>query len=136
MFEFDPDRTILGSYGKLIKDGKWMTNITEVEATVETDKQELNVLGDDWTRHKEGNKSGTGTFSGYKVTSEMIKQGFKRFELIVTLEDPEAWGHERIRLKNCMADSIQLANVTAGEVVEEETPFTFEGYEPLDYIEV
>lgn len=79
-------------------------------------------------------RADSGTFSGYKVTSKMIELGFKRFELIVTLEDPEAWGHERVRLMNCMADSIQLANVTAGEVIEEETPFTFEGYELLDAV--
>ena len=132
---FDPDRTILGSYSKLIMNGEWQTNTSAVEAVVEMDKGELNVMGDDWTRHKKGQKKGTGSFSGYKVTSKMIQQGFERFELIVTLEDPEAYGHERVRLKNCMADSIQLANVTAGEVVEEETPFTFEGYELLDAIE-
>lgn len=132
---FDPDRTILGSYSKLIMDGDWQTNTSSVEATVDMEKGEINVMGDDWTRHKRGQKSGSGTFSGYKVTSRMIQQGFKRFELIVALEDPEAYGHERIRLKNCMADSIQLANITAGEIVEEETAFTFEGYELLDAIE-
>ena len=78
---------------------------------------------------------GTGSMNGYKVTSDMIKRGFKRFEIITALEDPEAYGHERIRLKNCMADKIQLVNLKANELVEEETPFTFEGYELLDPIE-
>lgn len=132
---FDPDRAIYGSYSKLILDGEWQTNTSHVEAIIDMDKAELDVMGDDWTRYKRGQKKGSGSFTGYKVTSKMIKQGFKRFELIVTLEDPEAYGCERVRLKNCMVDSIQLANVTAGEIVEEETPFTFEGCEPLDYIE-
>lgn len=131
---FDPDRVIHGSFSKLLLDGEWQTNATEVEANVENEKGELNVMGDIWTRHKTGQLKGSGTFTGYKVTSKMIKTGFRRFELIVSLEDPEAFGHERIRLKNCMADSIQLAGVTAGEVIEEETPFTFEGYELLDEI--
>lgn len=131
----DASRTIHGSKGKIILDGEWQTNLTEATAEVEMDKKELNLLGDDWTRYKEGNKKGTGSITGYKVTSSMIQRGFERFEIIVALEDPEAYGHERIRLKNCMADKIQLANLKANELVEEETPFTFEGYELLDPIE-
>nr|WP_302887386.1 phage tail tube protein [uncultured Romboutsia sp.]DAM61403.1 MAG TPA: tail tube protein [Caudoviricetes sp.] len=131
----DASRTIHGSRGKILLDGEWQTNLTECTADVELDKKELNLLGDDWTRYKEGNKKGTGSMNGYKVTSDMIKRGFKRFEIITALEDPEAYGHERIRLKNCMADKIQLVNLKANELVEEETPFTFEGYELLDPIE-
>ena len=131
----DASRTIHGSRGKILLDGEWQTNLTECTADVELDKKELNLLGDDWTRYKEGNKKGTGSMNGYKVTSDMIKRGFKRFEIITALEDPEAYGYERIRLKNCMADKIQLVNLKANELVEEETPFTFEGYELLDPIE-
>ena len=131
----DASRTIHGSRGKILLDGEWQTNLTECTADVELDKKELNLLGDDWTRYKEGNKKGTGSMNCYKVTSDMIKRGFKRFEIITALEDPEAYGHERIRLKNCMADKIQLVNLKANELVEEETPFTFEGYELLDPIE-
>ena len=131
----DASRTIHGSRGKILLDGEWQTNLTECTADVELDKKELNLLGDDWTRYKEGNKKGTGSMNGYKVTSDMIKRGFKIFEIITALEDPEAYGHERIRLKNCMADKIQLVNLKANELVEEETPFTFEGYELLDPIE-
>lgn len=131
---FDGSRTIHGKYAKVLKDGVVRTDVTTIEATVENDKVELNVLGDAWTRHKSGQKSGTGNMAGYKVTSDLIRDGFSRFELLISLEDPEAYGYERIRLKNCMVDSIQLANVEAGAVVEYDTPFTFEGYELLDAI--
>lgn len=129
---FDPDRAFMGSFAKMLMDGEWQTNITSVEATVDMDKIDINVMGDNWTRKKRGQLSGEGTINGIKVTSKMIQQGFERFELIISLEDPEAWGHERVRLMNCMADSVQLANATAGEIIEEETPFTFEHYELLD----
>lgn len=130
----DASRTIHGSKGKILIDGAWKTNLTECTADVELDKKELNLLGDDWTRYKAGSKKGTGSMSGYKVTSEMIERGFKRFEIITALEDPEAYGFERIRLMNCMADKLNLINLKANELVEEETPFTFEGYELLDPI--
>jgi len=132
----DASRTIHGSSGKILVDGQWQTNLTECTADVELDKKELNLLGDDWTRYKKGNKKGTGSMSGYKISSAMIERGFGRFEIITALEDPEAYGFERIRLKNCMADKLQLVNLKANELVEEETPFTFEGYELLDKIEI
>jgi hypothetical protein len=132
----DASRTIHGSRGKILIDGEWQTNLTDCTADVELDKKEVNVLGDTWVRYKQGNYKGTGSIRGYKVSSKMIQQGFERFEVITALEDPEAYGHERIRLKNCMADKIQLVNLKANELVEEETPFTFEGYELVDKIEV
>ncbi|MCC5422521.1 phage tail tube protein [Clostridium botulinum] len=132
----DASRTIHGSKGKILIDGVWQTNLTETTAEVELDKKELNLVGDDWTRYKQGSKKGTGSMSGYKVSSAMIQRGFKRFEVISSLEDPEAYGHERIRLMNCMADKLNLINLKANELVEEETPFTFEGYELLDPIVV
>lgn len=132
----DASRTIHGCKGKILVDGEWQTNLTECTAEAELDKKELNLLGDDWTRYKQGSKKGTGNMAGYKISSAMIQRGFKRFEIITSLEDPEAYGYERIRLMNCMADKLNLINLKANELVEEETPFTFEGYELLDPIVV
>ena len=50
------------------------------------------------------------------------------------LYDPEAFGAERIRLKNVMFDNIDLANWESGKEIEEEWKFTFEEYELLDPI--
>lgn len=130
----DPSRVILGTFGEVYIDGKWQTNFNHLEATVEIEKRELRLSGNQWTVHKKGPLKGTGTMSGFKVTSDMIRRGFSKFEIISKLADPEAYGHERIRLINCMPDRIQLANWTAGEEVTEEIPFTFEGYELLDPI--
>ena len=46
----------------------------------------------------------------------------------------EAWGYERIRLKNVMFDSVDVANWEAGAEIKESWPFTFEGYELVDPI--
>ena len=132
---FDGSRTIHSNYGKILIDGEEQTNYSECTAKVGMDKKELKVIGDDWTKHKKGTKKGTGSVTGYKITSAMIERGFDKFEIISALEDPEAYGYERIRLKNCMADEIDLINLKAGDEVTETTPFTFEGYELLDKIE-
>ncbi|MFU1797056.1 phage tail tube protein [Paenibacillus azoreducens] len=130
----DASRVILGTYGQAFIDGVWQTNINKLEASVELEKRELNLVGNDWKVHKTGIKKGTGTISGYKVTSDMIQRGFSKFDIISKLDDPESFGHERVLLMRCMPDKIQLANWTAGEEVQEETSFTFEGYQLLDTI--
>lgn len=131
----DASRIIHGSHGKVLLDGVEQSQLQECTAEVEPENKEINLLGDEWTRYKKGSKKGSGTMQGYKVTSDMIKRGFNRFELLVSLEDPEAYGYETIRLKNCMASKLQLLNLKANDLVQEETPFTFEGYELLDAIE-
>lgn len=130
----DPGRVILGTFGQIFLDGTWQSNLNHLEANVEVDKRELNLVGTEWVTFKMGRKRGSGTMSGYKVTSDMILRGFQKFSIIHKLDDPEAYGFERIQLNNCMVDRIQLANWTAGEEVAEETPFTFESYELLDPI--
>jgi hypothetical protein len=129
-------RAIHGRFGEVLVDGVKQTNLQECTADVEIDVKELNLLGADWTDYKAGTKKGSGTMKGYKVTSDMIKRGFKRFEIITKLDDPEAYGYESIRLKNCMSTKLQLINLKAGDLVEEETPFNFVGFDLLDAIEV
>ncbi|WP_110931945.1 phage tail tube protein [Paenibacillus bouchesdurhonensis] len=130
----DPSRVILGTFGQIFINGVWQSNLNHLEANVEADKRELNLVGTEYTVFKLGRKKGTGTMSGYKVTSDMIERGFQKFNIIQKLDDPEAYGFESIELLNCMVDRIQLANWTAGEEVVEETPFTFEGFTLLDPI--
>ncbi|GIO36201.1 hypothetical protein J41TS12_10620 [Paenibacillus antibioticophila] len=131
----DPSRVILGTFGQAYIDGEWQTNINHLDAVVAIDKRELNLVGHNWVQFKIGAKRGTGTMSGYKVTSKMIQRDFSKFDILSKLDDPEAFGHETIRLIRCMPDQVQLANWTAGEEVTEETPFTFEDYELLDPID-
>lgn len=131
----DASRTIHSMYAKVSIDGIEQTNVNECTAKVTLDKKEINAVGDKWTRYKRGTKKGTGTIKGFHVTSDMIKRDFERFEIIVALEDPEAYGYERIRLKNCMADEVNLIDLKVGDLVNEESNFTFEDFELLDAIE-
>ncbi|KGO14285.1 phage portal protein [Clostridium botulinum] len=133
--QLDASRVCNGTFGKVYIDGEWQSHVNECIADVEVDVKDITTCGSDWVGHKCGAKKGTGSIKGFHVTSKMIQQGFKRFELLTSLEDPEAYGFERIRLKNCMATKINLINFKGGEVVEEETPIVFNGYELVDPIE-
>lgn len=140
----DSTRTINGSFGECLHNGQWLTNVYKVSAEVEISKSEIKKSGTRWTGNKVTGLKGSGSMTGYKVTTMLIDsigqicddtKGEYKTELISKLDDPEAWGAERIRLKNVSFDKISLANWEAGSVVEEEWPFTFEGFELLDRIE-
>lgn len=139
----DPTRVISGTYGELWHDGVWLTNVTGVEANVEIMKEDVPRAGTRWMGKKVMGLEGTGTLTGYFVTSELIEQigqvareRGREFvtQLIVKLDDPDSFGAYRVLLKNVSFDSIPLANYTVGQYVEFELPFTFLGYEILDPI--
>lgn len=143
MAGIDASRVINGTFGYVYLDGNWLASFNEAEARVEHQKEELKLCGDRWVRHKLVGCRGTGSIRGFKVTSDLVKlnepmrdntKGAVRCELIFKLADPEAYGYERVRLKNVMFDINQLARFTAGELVREELDFTFEDYELLDVI--
>lgn len=131
----DASRICNGSYGKVYIDGEWQSNVNECTATEEMEKKDVVTCGSTRTKYKRGATKGSGTIKGYHITSKMIQQGFKKFEVLTSLEDPEAYGFERIRLIGCMADKISLVNFKGGDLVEEETPFTYDDYELVDPIE-
>ncbi|CAI3548624.1 phage tail tube protein [Clostridium neonatale] len=130
----DTSRVCSGTYGRVFKDGNEYPQVSECTADVERDMKEINAVGQEWVGYKGGLKKGSGTIKGWKVTSEMIQQGFDKFELLTELDDPEAYGAERIRLLNCQFSKINLVNFKPGEVIEEEMPFVFSGYELVDPI--
>lgn len=139
----DTSRVINGSYGEVWHEGKWLTNTQSAEATVEINKEEINRSGTRWVGHKVTSLTGTGTITGYKVTSDFIRlvgavanDSSKPYvtELILKLNDPESFGAERVRLKGVQFDQIPLGNFEVGSLIEEELPFTFSGYDLLDFI--
>jgi len=144
MAGIDSINVINGHYGGIYHEGTWLANFNKAKAKVDIQKAEMKLSGDRWVHHKVLSLKGTGSISGYKVKSSLIKfnapvadSGNKsvRTELVYKLNDPEAFGTERIRLINVMFDDISLADWEAGKEVTEEWAFTFEGFELLDPIE-
>lgn len=143
MVNFDSMRVVAGTFGEVYKEGKWLSNCNKCSASIDIEKADIKVTGDRWTHHKVLSLKGSGSISGYKVTSELLSevlvvaqsdQPSLRTELIVTLKDPEAYGVERVRLKNVMFDNIPISGWEVGKEIEEEWKFTFEGAEMLDKI--
>ena len=83
-----------------------------------------------------------GTLKLNKVTSyfltklsESIKKGkVVKCTIISKLADPDSDGIERVKLTGCVFDEITLANWEVKKLGEESIPFTFTGWEVLDYV--
>lgn len=140
----DGNRVISGSFGEIWENGEFQEHVNEMTSEVTINKAALNLAGGKWTKHKRLNISGAGTMSGYRVTSGMLQQHIGWLnddtaepitsELIQYLKDPEAWGHEAVRLENVKYDTIPVAGFTAGSEVTFSTAFTFEGIELINPI--
>lgn len=143
MREIKPEQVINGSWGEAWLDGDYLAEIKGLEARIAIEYEDI----DRPRRLGKGKKmigfEGTGTLKLHKVTSRFIKllsdnlkQGKQTsFTVISKLDDPDALGAERIMLKNVTLGELTLANWEAKTNGEEEIPFSFDDWEPLDLIE-
>lgn len=144
MNSYTPDRVINGTFGEVWCDNDYMAEVTGLEAKLKLDTADVQM-----TRTlKKGTKvigmSGSGTLKLNKVTSyflnkvsENIKAGrATRVTIITKLEDPEAFGAERIVLNDCVITELTLADWESGKLGEESIPFTFGDFEILESITV
>lgn len=131
-----------GTDAELYMEGKWLTNVTSVEANVEVNQSEINLLGQWWTTYRNMGLSGSGSVTGLFVSTELIEkigtiqlgQEF-RTELVIKNTNPDTAKTYRVRLQNVVFSTIPLANFSAGEIAEQEFSFTFSGYEILDKVQ-
>lgn len=140
----DASRVMNGSFGQVFDaNGQWLTNVKSGEATVDINKEEISRAGTRWIAHKVTSLKGSGTITGYRVTTELIeaigqiaddRKGAFVTELRMKLDDPEAFGAYSVRLKGVQFDQIPLFKYELNAIVEEELPFTFSGYELMDTI--
>ncbi|WP_152393761.1 phage tail tube protein [Paenibacillus guangzhouensis] len=114
-----------------------------LEATIEKNKVDVPMLGRTNTPQRSAGWKGSGTLTIYYISTafrqlmrDYIQTGSDFwFDLQVVNEQPgSATGKQTTLLKNCNIDSIIAAKFDASsdDMLEEEIPFTFEGYDILD----
>lgn len=139
---YDVERTINGTYGEVWVDDYYMAEVTALEAKVTLDKTEVNQTGTLRKGYKVTGMDCKGTIKLNKVTSyfiekmsEVIKMGKSlKATIISNLEDPDAFGAEKVKLIGCTFDELTLANWEVKKIGEESMPFTFEDWEVIDTI--
>lgn len=138
-----PEYTILGSFGELYDpDGNFMSNVQEVTANIQIDRQDIMMSGTRRVGYKYTSVHGEGTMRGFRVTSRMARliaapmsddrQPQWVGSLMVTLRDPEILHDssgtpqiEQIQLQRCKWWGVNLG-WAVNQIVEEDTPFTFQ----------
>ncbi|WP_442863802.1 phage tail tube protein [Blautia massiliensis (ex Durand et al. 2017)] len=133
-----------GTFGECWIDNDYMAETTALEATVKLDTTEVTRTGTLEKGYKVTGITCSGTLKLNKVTSYMLKKigdnlkkgKATRATIISNIEDPEAFGAERIRLDDVVFTEIKLADWEAGKLLEESIPFSFSGWEVLESIDV
>lgn len=111
-----------------------------LEATIEKNKVDVPVLGRSNTPKRSAGWSGSGTLTVYYVSSkfrQLMQQYIATgkdfwFDLVVSNEDTGSnAGEQRVVLRDCNLDSVIATRFDASsdDMLEEEMPFTFNGYE-------
>lgn len=143
MRAFQHNKVFRGTFGKVWVDGERMSNVKSFEAKASIDYEDMNVNGDFGTKKRYMGYSISGTMTLHKFDSFILRKyqkGVMTGELpdmtiVVALDDPTAYGAERVQLRDVMLDEITLSKFENKTLTEEEVPFTAGSYEFLDLVE-
>lgn len=143
MAQFDERKAINGSFGKVWLEGELVREATACKLSVKLNFMDVPMCGDLAKHQKVSGLDGTGSITMTKINSrmalklsDMIREGKTPvFTIISLLDDPDAYGAERVVAKNCQFSELSLADWTSKKVGEITQPFTFTDWEFLDLIE-
>lgn len=137
-------RIMNGTWGEVWLDGDYVSECYGLQAKVNVTKEDVNLCRQMAVDKKIIGISGTGSLRLHKVNSRMalaigdrLKNGQDpRFTIISKLADPDAYGAERVAIKNVSFDDLTLADWEVARRGTVEAPFTFTDYEFLDSVGV
>ena len=137
-----PSQVISGTYGKVWWDGELVFEAKGMEASIEMQMEAVKQAGQLADGQKMLGYSGTGTLRLHKVFSRAmrklsasVKQGINpEFTLVSELNDPAAFGAERVILKSVQFTTLPLVAWELGALGETELPFGFTDWEPASVI--
>lgn len=140
---YDSKRAINGTYGEVCLEGELVREATGLKADMALEFIDVPMCGDLAKHQKVSGMSGNGSITMTKVNSrmaiklsDMLKKGkTPTFTIISKLADPDAYGAERVVLKNCQFSTLTLADWTSGQVGSITQNFTFTSWDYLDIIE-
>ena len=135
-------RVMSGTWGEVWLDGDKVAEAYGLQLKVSYNKEDVKMCGQMAVDSKVTSVKMTGSLKMHKVNSRMaLKIGSEirngkdlRFTIISKLDDPDAYGAERIAVKNVSMDDLTLADWEAGVNGTIEAPFTFTDYNFLDTV--
>ncbi len=137
------NKIMSGTWGEVWLDGDYVSECYGCQAKASYTKEDINLCKQMATDKKTTAIAYTGSLKMHKVNSRMaivignkIKNGEDaRFTVISKLDDPDAYGAERIVFRNVSFDDLTLADWEVAKAGSIEAPFTFTDYDFLDEVE-
>jgi len=135
-------RVMNGKWGMLYWDGEPVFEIDSFEAKIKIDREDLEFAGEMSKDSKMVGFTGEYSFKIKKVYSrgqtkmaDAIKRGIDvRSQLIGKVDDPDAFGSERVVLSNCWFNELTLMKFEVGKKLEEEYSGGFTDYDFPDLV--
>ncbi len=132
-----------GSFGTVWINGNKAANIKKFEAKLTLNYEAVDIAEDPGEHQKFMGYSGSGTMTFHKVDSSITSLLYKEIKkgsipeimIVGKLEDPSGYGAERIQFNEVTIDEVTLLNFEQKALMEEEVPFKFADFEPLDLID-
>lgn len=128
-----PSNVMSGTHGKVYLDGVQVFEAKACEARLEIQQEPVKQAGRLVDGQKMTGYNGSGTLRLNKVFSRAqtmlsakLKAGINpEFTLMSNVNDPAAFGAERVILTGVQFSSLPLVGWELGQLIEEELPFTF-----------
>ena len=125
-------RVMSGTFGELWWDGELIAECYKFTAKYTQSKEAVNLARELIEDSKVMSTKGTGSMGIYKVYSrfkeyaDQVQAGKDpRGTFVSKLDDPDAYGAERVALYNVSLDEVPLVNWERKTIQKDEVPFTF-----------
>ena len=136
------NQIIRGTFGRVWIDGELFANVKSFEAKLTLNYEEVDLSNDLGKHQRYMGFTGEGTMTLHKINSKIfaklakaIKSGdMPEISVVGKLEDPTALGAERVSFTEVSIDEVMALKFENATIGEEEVPFKFADYEPLDLI--
>ena len=142
MQQFDSGRVINGTWGEVWVDDMYLAEVEEAKAEIDLTYADVPTVRKMSVGKKLVKTEGKGSLKMHHVRSNIAKRvadsakagKAPSFKIIYKVDDPDAYGAERVALYNCKFDKAILMDFAVAKTSEESYGFTFEDHEFLDHI--
>ncbi|MEH6940777.1 phage tail tube protein [Bacillus sp. JJ722] len=142
MNKIPPKRVINGTFGAVWVNGEKWLDIEAFEAKIAIDYEDVNMAEVLATMKKMLGWTGEGSMTTKKVYSrgavlmaDAVKTGIMPdIEIVGKLADPDAFGHERIAIKDITLNEFTLLAFEQKTLGTEELPFNYADFDLIDKI--
>ena len=137
------NQVVNGSFGTLWIDNEKISNVKKFDSKLDLSYEAVNISEDLAEHQKLIGYAGSGTMTLHKVDSfvlKKLKDGLKKgilpeIMMVGKVDDPASIGAERVQYHEVTFDELPLVKFEQKVLNEEELPFKFADYTPLDLME-